>query len=192
MMKKWLALVACLMVTAGANFAHGQQTPQWRATSFKGMTVVTPCIWQLGPKDQTYFGAGEVPEQVYDLSVLTSYRITDTADAADTAARPLYWMMKIMGDTVTLNQERYLSGTFADSVNNRIEGKEFSAVFDLMGPKAKLCYRVYRYEPLKRQWEILVIYMDETEEQMVADRIFESIRFDKDAFLENEPLGNND
>lgn len=187
MMKNWIILVASLAVVAGINFAYGQPTPQWRRTNFKGMTVVTPCIWQVGPKDQTYFGAGEVPGQVYDLSVLTSYRITDTAD---TAARPLYWMMEIMGDTVTLNQERYLSGTVADSVNSRIEGEEYSCIFDLIKSKVKLRYRVYRYEPLQRQWEILVIYMDEPEEQMVADRIFESVTFGDDACSENEPTGN--
>lgn len=192
MVKKWLALAACLVVVAGLNFARGQQTPQWRTTSFKGMTAVTPCIWQFGPKDQTYFGAGEVPEQAYDLSVITSYRITDTAEAADSSSRPLYWMAAIMArDTAALVSKPCVANVASDKGKSRIEGKEFSGIFDIGNPSVKLRYRVYRYEPLKRQWEILVLYLDEAEEQMVADRILNSIEFGEDAFREEEPRGND-
>lgn len=192
MIKKWLALAACLVLVAGANFAQGQQTPQWRTTSFKGMTVVTPCIWQFGPKDQTYFGAGEVPEQAYDLSVITSYGITDTAAVVDTASCPLYGLAMIMrSDTAALVWEPCVENLAADKGKGRIEGDEYTGIFDIGNPCVKLRYRVYRYEPLKRQWEILVLYLDEAEEQMVADRILNSIEFGDGAFVENEPLDND-
>ncbi len=191
MMKKWIILVASLV--AGVTFARGQQTPQWRATSFRGMTVVTPFIWQMGSKNGTYFGAGEVPEQAYDLSVITSYRITDTADAADSASRPLYWMVAIMlGDTTMLTPEPCFAIAGSDSVNHRIEGKEVTGIFaDLGSTVVKFRYREYRYEPMQRQWEVLVIYLDKAEERMVADRIFNSIGFGEDAFGETEWAGND-
>lgn len=192
MMKNWIILVAGLV--AGVTLARGQQTPQWRATLFRGMTVVTPFIWQMGSKNGTYFGAGEVPEQAYDLSVITSYRITDTAYAADSASRPLYGIVTIMlGDTTTLTPEPCSAIAGSDSGNHRIEGKEVRGVFaDLGSTVVKFRYREYRYEPLQRQWEVLVIYLDEAEERMVADRIFESITFCDDACSEKEPIGNND
>lgn len=185
-------MAACLVFVAGANFAQGQQTPQWHTTSFKGMTAVTPCIWQFGPKDQTYFGAGEVPEQAYDLSVITSYRITEAAEAADSSSRPLYWMAAILArDTAALVSKPCVANFASDKGKGRIEGKEFSGIFDIGNPSVKIRYRVYRCEPLQRQWEILVLYLDETEEQMVADRILNSIEFGDGAFVENEPLDND-
>lgn len=174
------------------NFVQGQPTPQWHTTLFRGMTVVTPCIWQLGPKDQTYFGAGEVPEQAYDLSVITSYRITDTADAADSSSRPLYWMAAILaGDTATLVSEPCVANVASDKGKGRIEGKEFSGIFDIGNPCVKFRYRVYRCQPLQRQWEILVLYLDEADENLVADRIFNSIEFGEDAFGEKEWAAND-
>ncbi|MCC8062879.1 MAG: hypothetical protein LIO68_06530 [Rikenellaceae bacterium] len=191
-MKNWIILVASLV--AGMTFARGQQMPQWRATSFRGMTVVTPFIWQMGSKNGTYFGAGEVPEQAYDLSVITSYRVTDSADAADSASRPLFGMVTIMlGDTTTLTPEPCFAIAGSDSVNHRIEGKEFAGIFaDLGSTVVKFRYRVYRYEPLQRQWEVFVMYLDQEEERMVADRIFDSITFGEGACSEKEPIGNND
>lgn len=190
MMKKRIILVACFV--AGMTFARGQQTPQWRATLFRGMTVVTPFIWQMDSKNGTYFGAGEVPEQAYDLSVITSYRVTDLADAADSSSRPLFGMVKILaGDTTTLVSEPCAAKIVSDKGKGRIEGKEFSVVFPVGDSGVKLRYRVYRYEPLQRQWEILVMYLDQAEEGMVADRIFNSIGFGEDAFGESEPAGND-